>query len=320
MKSEIIQIAKETINEEARTLNKLSDSLGSDFEEVVEILFQCKGRIIITGMGKSALIAQKIVATLNSTGSPSIYMHAGDAVHGDLGMVTKDDILICLSKSGQTSELKLILPFVKVQGTKVVAICSQEGCFLTQNCDYHLHIPVDTEAEPNNIVPTASTTAQLALGDAIAISLLSLRGFSKEDFASFHPGGSLGKQLFLKVADLYPKNERPHVKTDSNLREVILEMTSKRLGATAVVNENEMVLGIITDGDLRRMLQSERSTDNIQARDIMTSKPISINAGSLAYEAFSLLRQKSITQLIVVENERYVGMLHLHDFINEGFI
>lgn len=319
MKKDILSIAKKTILEEARTLENLAHSLDSRFEEAIDILFNCDGRIIITGIGKSALIAQKIVATLNSTGSPSIYMHAGDAAHGDLGMVTKDDVLICLSKSGQTAELRLIIPLVKSQGTKVIGVCSEQKCFLTDNCDLSIIIPIDSEAAPNNLIPTSSTTAQLAIGDAIAICLLSMRGFSNSDFANFHPGGSIGKQLFMKVSDMYQKNLKPKVSLRSGLRETIIEMTGKRLGVTAVC-DGELIKGIITDGDLRRMLQSEDEVGHLTAHDIMTSDPITIAPDALAYEAFTKMRKKSISHILVGEKGRYLGVLHIHDFIREGFI
>ncbi len=315
----ILSTAKNTILTESRTLENLAAMLDESFEKIIQLLFNCKGRIIVTGMGKSALIAQKIVATLNSTGSPSIYMHAGDAIHGDLGMVTKEDILICLSKSGQTSEFKLIVPLVKEQGTLVIGISSEKESFLIKNSDYYIYIPLDSEAEPNNIVPTASTTAQLSLGDAIAICLLSLREFTPKNFASFHPGGSLGKQLFLKVDKLYKQNPKPEISPKCSLRQTIIEMTSKRLGATAVIDEHNNILGIITDGDLRRMLQSEKDLTNIIAEDIMTISPITIGHDALAYSAFQKMREKSISQILVEHDNKYLGMLHLHDFIKEGF-
>ena len=318
-KKDILSIAKTTISEEARTLDNLANSLDGRFEEAVDILFNCSGRIIITGIGKSALIAQKIVATLNSTGSPSIYMHAGDAAHGDLGMVTKDDVLICMSKSGQTAELQLIIPLVKLQGTKVIGICSEQHCFLTDHCDLSIIIPVDSEAAPNNLIPTSSTTAQLAIGDALAVCLLSMRGFSNRDFANFHPGGSIGKQLFMKVSDMYPKNLKPQVLPSSGIRDTIIEMTGKRLGVTAVC-KGDMLKGIITDGDLRRMLQSEEDVSHLTAKDIMTSDPISIGPDALAYEAFTIMRNKSISHIIVGLDGKYLGVLHIHDFIREGFI
>ncbi|WP_235297744.1 KpsF/GutQ family sugar-phosphate isomerase [Portibacter marinus] len=318
MKEDIISIARKTIDEEANTLQQLSKSLDHHFTEIVEILYQCKGRIILTGIGKSALVAQKIVATLNSTGSPSIYMHAGDAAHGDLGMVMRDDVLVCFSKSGQTAELKVIIPLVKAQGTKVIGICSEKKCYLTENCDHHLIIPIDQEAAPNNLIPTSSTTAQAAIGDAIAVCLLSLRGFSDREYANFHPGGSIGKQLFLKVEDIYKQHEKPNIGPNATIRETILEMTSKRLGAT-VISENNQILGIITDGDLRRMLQSEKNLSELTAKDVMTRNPITIEHGELAYQAYTIMREKSISHIIVSDENQYKGILHLHDFVKEGF-
>ncbi|MCL4107159.1 UNVERIFIED_CONTAM: hypothetical protein GTU68_032974 [Idotea baltica] len=319
MKKDILRIAKDTIFEEAKTLDTLAHSLNHDFETLIDLLFACSGRIIITGIGKSALIAQKIVATLNSTGSPAIYMHAGDAAHGDLGMVRQEDVLICLSKSGQTAELKLIVPLVKSQGTTVVGICSETKCYLKEASDHCVVIPLENEASPNNLIPTSSTTAQLALGDAIAVCLLSLKGFSNQEFAVLHPGGSIGKQLYVKASDLYEKNEKPMVHPDSNVRETIIEMTSKRLGVTAVC-ENNVILGIITDGDLRRMLQTEKEVEHLKAKDIMTSNPITIDWDVLAYEAFTMMKENSISQIVISENGNYKGIIHIHDFIKEGFV
>lgn len=314
-----MSIARDTILEEARTLDRLAESLDRTFEDVVQLLFQAKGRIIFTGVGKSALIAQKIVATLNSTGTPSIYMHAGDAAHGDLGMVTREDVLVCLSKSGQTSELQVIIPLVKLQGTLVVGICAEEACFLTEQSDLCIIMPIDQEAAPNNLIPTSSTTAQLAIGDALAVCLLSLRGFSTQQFAHFHPGGSIGKQLFVKVSDMYPKNAKPLIVAGSSIRDTILEMTGKRLGAVVICKDEE-VEGIITDGDLRRMLQGEREVNHLTAGDIMTKKPICIDPEALAYEAFSIMKEKSISHIVVSRGQKYLGILHIHDFIREGFI
>jgi arabinose-5-phosphate isomerase len=320
MKPSILDIAKKTILTEAKTLENIAQNIDHDFEDVIRLLFQCKGRIIVTGIGKSALIAQKIVATLNSTGSPAIYMHASDAAHGDLGMVTKNDVLVCLSKSGQTSEIKLILPIIKSQGTRTIGICSNEESYLGKNADYCILMKLENEAEPNNLVPTSSTTAQLAIGDAIAVCLLSLRDFSKRDFASFHPGGSIGKQIFLKVSDISNKNKRPKILPSSSIRETILEMTSKRLGAAVVVDEENTILGIITDGDLRRMLQSGKDISMLQAKDIMTANPVKIEIEALAYQAFKTMHDKSISQIIVENKGKYTGIIHLHDLIDEGFI
>lgn len=319
MEKDLIDLAKKTIDAEALTLNKLSAAIDESFVKIVDVLYRCKGRIIISGIGKSALIAQKIVATLNSTGSPSIYMHAGDAAHGDLGMVMKDDVLICLSKSGQTAEFKVIIPLVKAQGTKIIAICSESQCYLTENADYCFIIPLDQEAAPNHLVPTSSTTAQAAVGDAIAVTLLSLRGFSNKDFAFYHPGGSIGKRLYLKVSDMYLHHDKPSVSENATIRDTIIEMTGKRLGAT-VITANNQVKGIITDGDLRRMLQSRKDLTNLTASDIMTPNPVSITPSALAYEAFSMMRERSISHIVVSEEGNYMGILHIHDLIKEGFL
>ena len=319
MKKNLILTAKKTILQEAKTLENLAGTINDSFVKIVHLLFECSGRIIITGIGKSALVGQKIVATLNSTGSRAIYMHAGDAAHGDLGMVAVNDIVICLSKSGQTAELKVIIPLLKSQGTKIVAICSEKNSYLYDKCDFAIHIPIDEEAEPNNLIPTSSTSAQMAIGDAIAICLLSLRGFTPKDFALLHPGGSLGKQLFLKVVDLQSQQNCPSVTPTSNIRTTILEMTSKRMGATAVLNDNKL-LGIITDGDLRRMLQKQKDLSHLQAKDIMTLDPICIQANTLAFEAFQMMKEKSISQIIIMEDDSYQGMIHLHDFLKEGFV
>ena len=316
----IIEKAQNSIDSEIESLVQLRNSLDENYLDACKLLHKCKGRLVLTGIGKSALVAKKIVATFNSTGTPSMYMHAGDAVHGDMGMVTEDDVVICLSKSGETAELKLILPYLKSKEVSVIGITSNQNSFLFRESSVVLLIPNSEEADPNNLAPTSSTTSMMVLGDALAISLLSIRGFSPKDFASFHPGGSLGKQLFLKVNDLYKKNARPWVDINDGIRETILEMTSKRLGATAVIKENK-VIGIITDGDLRRMLQSEKDVGGLKAEDIMTSNPISIDPEALAYTAFQLMREKSITQIIVKSSsDEYLGMIHIHDLIKEGFV
>ena len=317
----IEEIARRTISIEIETLQQLLPSVDEDFVAAVEAVFASRGRLIVTGIGKSAIVAQKIVATLNSTGTPAIFMHGADAIHGDLGMMLPDDVVLCLSKSGETPEIKALVPLVKRRGNLLLGMTAQRHSFLGQQSQYVLHTPVSREADPNNLAPTASTTAQMALGDALATALLALRGFSPDDFALFHPGGALGKQLYLRMSDLYPANEKPAVRPADSIRAVIIEMTSKRLGATAVTDENDQLLGIITDGDLRRMI--ERSTnglDHILAADIMTSSPISVSPYMQATEAFELMRLRSITQLIVAENKRYLGMVHLHDLIREGLI
>ena len=320
MSDNIIEIAKKSILLESETLKNLANQLDESFEKAVRLIYNTKGRIIISGVGKSALIAQKVVATLNSTGSLAIFMHGADAAHGDLGMVTKNDILICISKSGETAELKLIIPIVKSRGTKVIAICSKRDSYIMKASDQGVFIPLEKEAEPNNLAPTASSTAQLALGDAIAITLLSLKGFSPNDFAMFHPGGHLGKQLYLKVEDLWKKNAKPFVHAETILKDTLMEISSKRIGAAAILDNSEKVIGIITDGDLRRMLSAHKNPMEMKAGDIMTKNPIMIRNGELAYKAFQILREKSINQIIVHSEGKYLGMIHIHDFIKEGFM
>ena len=317
----ILQTAYQTVKIEMETLRELLESLDDSFTACIERIFECKGRLILTGVGKSALVAQKIVATLNSTGTPALFMHAADAIHGDLGMITPEDIVMCLSKSGETSEIKVLVPLVKNLGNLLVAMVSRANCFLAKNADYVLYLPVTKEADPNNLAPTASTTAQMAMGDAIATSLLALRGFTSSDFAQFHPGGSLGKQLYLRARDIYKVNDRPQVIDIDTLDTIILEMTAKRLGATAVLNKNKALVGIITDGDLRRMLKEGMNTNNVTAREIMSSNPITIKENELAINVLHTIRQKNITQIIVVDDsDNYLGMIHFHDLIKEGLV
>lgn len=317
----ILKTAQRTLEIEAETLQKLRQSLNGDFIEVVQRIYHCAGRVIVTGIGKSALVAQKIVATLNSTGTPASFLHAADAIHGDLGMIRPDDIVICLSKSGETPEIRVLAPLVKHMGNLLVGMVSRRDSFLGLQADIVLFTPVDQEADPNNLAPTASTTAQMALGDALATSLLALRGFSPRDFAQYHPGGALGKQLYLRVQDLYPLNEKPKVGPGDSLQKTILEMTSKRLGATAVVDEHDRILGVITDGDLRRMLEKGADLTQLSAADLMSHHPKTIEPDALAVNALGLMRKHSITQLLVASPEgRYLGVVHLHDIIREGVI
>lgn len=321
MKSTIHQIALRTIELEAHSIAGLSAYIDVNFEKAVTAIAACTGRIVISGIGKSAVIAQKIVATLNSTGTPSIFMHAADAIHGDLGIVQQEDIVVILSKSGESPEIKVLVPLIKNFGNTLISIVGNTSSYLAKQSTYILNTTVNQEACPNNLAPTSSTTAQLVMGDALAICLMELKGFQTDDFAKFHPGGTLGKKLYLRVADLYINNEKPTVFPTQSLKEVIMEMTQKRLGVTAVVNENGLLLGIITDGDLRRMLSNNtRIDDNVIASDIMTSNPKTIAADALAVEALDLLRKKEITQLAVVENGNYLGIIHLHDLIKEGLI
>lgn len=294
-------------------------NIGEDFARIVELIFDMKGRVVATGIGKSAIIAEKIVATLNSTGTPAIYMHAADAIHGDLGIIQEDDVVICLSKSGETPEIKVLAPLLKQRGTALIALVGNRQSYLAKSADYILDATVSREACPNNLAPTASTTAQLVLGDALAVALLECRGFTAGDFARLHPGGALGKQLYLRVADLYINNEVPSVGPEADIRQVIMEISSKRLGATAVMDGGRLT-GIITDGDLRRMLMKNADINGLKAKDIMTRNPKVIDASSLVVEALYLMRNNSITQLPVLENGKYAGVIHLHDILKEGIL
>ena len=316
----IEKIAQETIQIEADTLLGLVDSINQQFISAVLAIFESKGRLIVTGIGKSAIVGMKIVATLNSTGTPAIFMHAADAVHGDLGIILKDDIVLCISKSGRTPEIKLLMTFLKNLGNQTIAMVSDTQSFLAQAASYLIHTPVVKEADPNNLAPTASTTAQMAMGDAMATSLLALRGFTPSDFAQFHPGGSLGKQLYLRVSDIVQHNELPAVSPNASIQDVIIEMTSKRLGVTAVLAPSGKLLGIITDGDLRRMLESKKDTSRLTAKSIMTTHPKSIDFHAHAVKALEIIRKNSISQLVAMDGERYAGILHLHDLIREGLI
>lgn len=318
---QILKVAKDTIAIEAKTIESLSMALDDSFPALVRKIYQSPGRLVVSGIGKSAIVAQKIVATLNSTGTPSLFLHAADAIHGDLGMVGEKDIVVCISKSGETSEIKVLAPLVKSRSNVLVAMTSNKNSYLAQQSDFLLHTPVSQEADPNNLAPTASTTAQMAMGDALAMGLLALRGFSAADFARYHPGGALGKQLYLRVDDLYKNNAKPMVYEDSPLTEIILEISSKRLGMTAVLQkESDQLVGVITDGDLRRMLSSATTMEGIQARDIMTVNPKVTGPDTLAMKAFNLMKEHSITQLIVHEDNKYLGAVHLHDFLREGLI
>lgn len=316
----ILKIASKTIETEAKSINKLLNYLEDDFIESIKLLYNCKGRVIISGIGKSAIISQKIVATLNSTGTPSIFLHAADAIHGDLGIIQPDDIVICISKSGDTPEIKLLVSLIKNLGNKIIAIVSNINSFLALQADYKIYAFVENEACPNNIVPTTSTTVQLVLGDAIAVCLLELKGFSLNDFAKFHPGGAIGKKLYMRVNDLLIMNRSPKVNESDNIKNVIVEISSKRLGATAVLDSKGTLSGVITDGDLRRMLEKNISFEKLVAKDIMSINPKTIEKDALAVEAFNLMEKHNITQLIVVENKKYLGMIHIHDILKEGIV
>jgi arabinose-5-phosphate isomerase len=320
--SQIIRVARNTLQIEAQTLLSLVDTIGKDFVTCVNVINEGHGRLVVSGIGKTAIVAKKIVATLNSTGTPALFLHAADAIHGDIGMVRPEDIVLCISKSGETTELKMLALLVRQSGNPLIAMVSRKDCSLAQHADHILLTPVAREADPNDLAPTASTTAQMAMGDALATALLALRGFEPEDFARFHPGGSLGKQLYLKVSDLYVNNQTPAVNTTSPLREILLEMTSKRLGATAVLFPGSRLLaGIITDGDLRRMLNGNPDLELLTAAEIMSTDPKTVDHGTLAIKALEMLRANNISQLVVTGRVgEYLGFVHLHDLIREGLV
>lgn len=313
-------IARSTLVEEAKAITKIAEFIDSEFETVVNTILQSKGRVIVTGIGKSAIIASKLVATLNSTGTPSVYMHAADAIHGDLGIIQSDDVVICISKSGNTEEIKVLLPLIKRLGAKIIGMVCNMDSYVAKHSDLRLNATVESEADPNNLAPTTSTTVQLALGDALAVCLLQARGFTSRDFAKYHPGGSLGKQLYLKVDDIYPKNELPILKADALVKNSILEISKKRLGAAAVVNDSEELIGIFTDGDLRRMLEKYSDFSKISIGEVMTSNPKTIAKGEYAIRALNLMREFDINQLIVVDENKVVGFLHISDLLNEGIV
>lgn len=304
---------------EAKAIGELATRLDDQFETAIKKLAECKGRIVISGIGKSAVIAQKIVATLNSTGSPAIFLHAADAIHGDLGMVQQDDVVIIISKSGESPEIKVLLPLIKNFGNTIISIVGNTSSYLAKKSDFVLNTTVDQEACPNNLAPTTSTTAQLVMGDAIAVCLMEEKGFEVADFAKLHPGGALGKKLYLRVQDLYADNEKPQVGPDASLKEIIVEMTRKRLGVTAVVDSEYKLLGIITDGDLRRMLE-RKDLEQILAKEIMTQNPLVIAPEEMAVNALDIMRKKEITHLVVAENNKYLGIIHLHDLVKEGLL
>lgn len=315
----ILNTAKSTIKLESKAINHLAELLTEDFAKAVELIYGSKGRVIITGIGKSAIIANKIVATLNSTGTPAVFMHAADAIHGDLGLILEDDVVICISKSGNTPEIKVLVPLIKNAKNKMIAITGHKDSFLGQQADFILNAYVEQEACPNNLAPTTSTTAQLVMGDALAICLLKLRGFSSKDFAKYHPGGALGKRLYMRVNDLSSQNMKPKVGLETSLKEVIVEITEKMLGVTAVVDNNKIV-GIITDGDLRRMLSKSDAITSLKAKDIMSTNPRRIQEDAMAVDAKEIMEAFGITQLLVEHNGNYAGVVHLHDLIKEGII
>ena len=315
--SQILRIAKLVIRLESEIVEELIGKLNDDFAKATQLILSSNGRVIVAGVGKSANIASKIVATFNSTGQPSVFLHAADAIHGDLGNIQKNDVVICISKSGNTSEIKYLLPLIKNMGNKIIAICGNKSSYLENQADFVLDASVKKEACPHNLAPTSSTTAQLVLGDALAICLLESKNFTDKDFARFHPGGVLGKRLYLKVSDIVKNNEAPSVQVQDKVQKVIIEISKKRLGATVVL-EGEKIVGIITDGDLRRMLEEEIEIEKVLAKDIMNNNPKSIVSSALAIEALKIMEQNNINQLLVMENEDYLGIIHLHDILREG--
>ncbi len=316
---EIKEIAVNTIEDEYNSIKKLKNYIDDSFVKAVSTIYNCRGRVVITGIGKSATIATKIVATFNSTGTPAIFMHAADAIHGDLGIIQKDDVVICISNSGNTPEIKVLTPMLKSLGAALIGMVGNTSSYLAKQSDIVINTTVENEARPGNPAPTCSTTAQLVMGDALAMALLHCRGFTADDFARYHPGGSLGKQLYLKAENLYPKNARPAVAPDADIKTLIIEISSKRLGMTAVI-DNEKLTGIITDGDLRRMLEKGHDLAEIKAKDIMTKNPKTITSNTLAVDALQMMRNNNITQLLVVDDDDYKGIVHLHDILNEGII
>jgi|TARA_B110000014_G_C20114210_1_gene587918 arabinose-5-phosphate isomerase len=316
----IIRIAKETISIEQKAIANLENLVDEEFAEAVSHIYNSNGRVVISGIGKSANIATKIVATLNSTGTPAIFMHAADAIHGDLGTVQQNDTVICISKSGNTPEIKVLVPLIKNGGNKLIAITSNRTSFLGSEADYVLHAYAEKEACPNNLAPTTSTTAQLVMGDALAVSLLKLKDFKSSDFAKYHPGGALGKRLYLRVSDIISKNEKPSVKRDASIKDVIIEISNKRLGVTAVVDSNNKIIGIITDGDLRRMLAETLDFNSLKASDIMSASPKTLTSEAMAVEAKELLEENNISQVLIEDNNQFSGVVHIHDLVKEGII
>lgn len=318
-KNSILETAKQTIITESNAIANLVNFIADDFENAVKFIHNSKGRLIVTGIGKSAKIADKIVATLNSTGTPAIFMHAADAIHGDLGIIQKNDVVMCISKSGNTPEIKVLVPFIKNYGNKIIGLTGNVESFLGKNSDFVLNCYVEKEVCPNNLAPTTSTTAQLVVGDALAVCLLELNDFSSTDFAKYHPGGSLGKKLYLRVGDLVGNNQVPKVVLSTPINEVIVEISKKRLGTTAVI-DNDLIVGIITDGDLRRMLKDNSDISQLTAGDVMSKNPKTIQANEMAVKALETMENNGITQLLVEDNTTYIGVVHLHDLLKEGLI
>lgn len=318
--AEIIASGQRTVQLQAQSVHDLQSFINDDFVKAVELLSGTKGRLVVSGIGKSAIIAQKIVATLNSTGTPALFMHAADAIHGDLGMIREEDVVMLISKSGDSPEIKVLVPLLKNFGNKLIGLVGNTQSYLAQHCDVMLNSTVSQEACPNNLAPTSSSTAQMVMGDALAVCLMEWKGFGSEDFARFHPGGSLGKRLYLRVSDLVSKNQQPKVMADTPVKEVILEITKNRLGAAAVISNDEKIIGVITDGDIRRMMEKYDNIGSLKAIDIMGKQPRIIESDSMAAEALEMMRRFNISQLLVMEQDRYTGVVHLHDLIREGII
>jgi arabinose-5-phosphate isomerase len=317
--TEIKKIAKETIALEAEEIKRLERAINDNFVKVIDLILNAKGRLIVAGIGKSANIANKMVATFNSTGQPAVFLHAADAIHGDLGNIQKEDVVICISKSGNTPEIKALLPFIKNMGNAIIALTGNMDSFLAKEANFALDVSVEKEACPNNLAPTSSTTAQLVMGDALAVALLACKNFTDKDFARFHPGGTLGKRLYLKLADILNENSTPQVVRGDTINEVIIEISKKRLGATAVI-DNGKLAGVITDGDLRRMLEKKTNFENLQAKDIMCAQPKIIQIDALAYDALQMMEKHNISQLVVMDRLQYKGIIHIHEIIKEGVV
>ena len=320
MQIDLKELAVSVIDQEAKAVEKLKPFIDDEFVEILNLVYSSKGRLIITGIGKSAIIGSKIVATLNSTGTPSIFMHAADAIHGDLGIIQPDDVVLCISKSGNTPEIKVLVPLIRRMGNKLVAMVSNVDSYLAQHSDYVIRATVDAEACPNNLAPTSSTTTQLVMGDALAVCLLKMRGFSPEDFAKYHPGGSLGKRLYLTVEDVFDKTLRPWVRPDETIQNTIINISQNRLGATVVLDAQEHLMGIITDGDVRRMVEKGGPLGDLRAKDIMSCNTKVVEKSELAVNAFGIMEKNKITSVIVLDEGRYAGLIHIHDVLREGIV
>lgn len=320
MADNLKELAIDVIEKEAQAVNNLKPYINDEFLEILDLIFNSKGRVIITGIGKSAIIGQKIVATMNSTGTPAIFMHAADAIHGDLGIIQPDDVVMCISKSGNTPEIKVLVPLIRRMGNRLIAMVSNEESYLARHSDYIIRATVAAEACPNNLAPTSSTTTQLVMGDALAVCLLKMRGFSQEDFARYHPGGSLGKRLYLRVEDLIDSDVRPSVKLNETIQNTIINISQNRLGATVVLDEEGNLSGIITDGDVRRMVEKGVPIDRLSAKDIMSVNPKTIDINELAVNAFSIMEKNKITSVVVLKEGKYVGLIHIHDILREGIV